>query len=126
MTTLKIRGLFASLALSALFMVGSAATAHANETDKEKEKKNQPKVEAKTLAPQWYVLQGTNPNDATQYAPLNPEENPEPDCEEGNDVCAIKAMPGANPAHPDATELSTVLSSNSPSSFNPNEIRFKD
>ncbi|TJZ53780.1 hypothetical protein FAZ15_17295 [Sphingobacterium olei] len=72
MTTLKIRGLFASLALSALFMVGSVATAHANGTDKEKEKKNETKVEApKKLVTQTWYFTGTssdNPELASNYS----------------------------------------------------------
>ncbi|MBE8721918.1 hypothetical protein [Sphingobacterium pedocola] len=130
MITLKSKGLFASLALSVLFMVGSAATAHANETDKEKEKKNQPKVEAKTLAPQWYVFNG-NPNDPSQledpsfYAPYTPTmTNPEPACEDGTNLCAVKAEPNSsNTSIPDETNLLDILERNQGSSPDRSEIK---
>lgn len=105
MRTLKSKGLFASLALSVLFMVGSAATAHANEPDKEKEKKNQPKVEAKTLAPQWFVYSAsshpTNASDAKNQNNYTPVGDPSDLCDGATNLCAILAEPDlSNPSNP--------------------------
>lgn len=59
MHTLKSKGLFASLALSVLFMVGSVATAHANEPDKGKDKEKKEKV----VVTRWFNIASFDASD---------------------------------------------------------------
>jgi len=72
---------------------------------------------------QWFMHNGTDPSDPSQYEPLN---SGSPECLVGTRVCAIKTNPSSsNPDEPDQTELNVILSQSTSSSFDSNEIRYK-
>src|SRR5690606_7341770 len=101
----------------AFMAIGMTANASVMNGDKEKVAKAE--KEKPTLAPQWFTFTG-DPNNPSQvenpnfYQPYVPTEtNPDPTCEEGTKLCAIKAQPDqSNQNIPDEDDLLDVLERN--------------
>ncbi|PRD47631.1 hypothetical protein [Sphingobacterium haloxyli] len=107
MKALKIKYLKGAFTVFALCLIGTVSAAPNGNGDEKEEKKNTTSDEIKkTQSSEWFVYNGPNQTRLEVEKPENyslhdDEDNPEPTCSTGNELCAVNATDnGGQPSLP--------------------------